>query len=66
MRLKKHLDREGAYVTSKSVTAHMGQRRGVDVVHIVTLKDGTTMSAQDVAKKAYEAWETILRKLGLI
>jgi hypothetical protein len=58
--------REGAYVTSKSVTAHLGQPRGVDVVHTVTLSDGTTMSAQAVAKEAYEAWETILCKYGLI
>lgn len=63
---RRGIDREGAYVTSKSVTAHLGQARGVDVSHIVTLTDGTTRSAQEVAKKAYEAWETILRNHGLI
>jgi hypothetical protein len=62
----RHTDREGAYVTSKSVTVHLGQVRGVDVFHIVTLDDGTTLSAQAVAKEACDAWDTILRKLGLI
>ena len=58
--------REGAYVTSTSVTAHLGQDRGVDVVHVVSLNDGTTVTARDVATEAYEAWDTVLRTLGLI
>jgi hypothetical protein len=40
-------DREGAYVTSKSVTVHLGQPRGADVVHIVTLNDGTTAATDE-------------------
>lgn len=65
----KHLarttNREGAYVTSKSVTAHLGQACGVDVFHIITLNDGSTLSAQDVAKDAIGAWDAVLRKCGL-
>jgi hypothetical protein len=57
--------REGAYVTEKSVTAHLAQNRGVDVAHIVTLSDGTRVSAQNVAKEAVAAWESILRKCRL-
>lgn len=66
----KHLNRnnhrEGAYVTSISVTLHLGQARGVDVFHTITLNDGTTLSAQVVAKEAVEAWDVVLRKCGLI
>lgn len=66
----KHLDRkrhrEGAYVTSISVTAHLGQSRGVDVFHTITLNDGTTQSAQVVAKEAVEAWNIVLQKCELI
>lgn len=66
----KHLVRtiknlEGAYVTSQNVTAHLAQDRGVIVSHTVALKDGSTLSAQDVAKDAMEAWESVLQKLGL-
>jgi hypothetical protein len=64
--VRRRCDREGAYVTSKSVTVHLGQDRGADVVHIVTLQDGTTTSAQEVATEAYEVWDTILRKHRLI
>ena len=48
------------------MTAHLGQDRGVDVVHVVSLNDGTTVTARDVATEAYEAWDTVLRTLGLI
>lgn len=64
--LRRRSDREGAYVTSKNVTVHLGQSRGVDVVHVVTLGDGTTLSAQAVATQACEAWDAVLRKHGFI
>jgi len=66
----KHLDhtkfdREGAYVTSISVTVHLGQGRA-ESFHTVTLDDGSTLSAQDVARDAFGAWDAILLKCGLI
>ena len=64
--LNRNQHREGAYVTSKSVTAHLGQARGVDVLHIITLSDGSTLPAHVAAKEAFDAWDVILRKIGLI
>jgi hypothetical protein len=64
--LSRTTNREGAYVTSKSVIAHLGQARGVDVFHTITLDDGSTLSAQDVARDAFRAWDAVLRNCGLI
>ncbi len=64
--LARKTNREGAYVTSKSVTVHLGQARGVDVFHTITLNDGSTLSAQDLAREAFEAWHDVLLKCGLI
>jgi len=65
----KHIDhsrtnREGAYVTSISVTISPG--RGAESQHTITLDDGSTLSAQDVATQAFAAWDAVLRKIGLI
>lgn len=59
-------DREGANVTGIDVTVHLGQARGVDVVHRVTLNDGSTVTAREVASDALKAWDTVLRKCGLV
>ena len=63
--LDRHQHREGAYVTSKSVTVHLGQNRGVDVLHVITLSDGSTLPADVAAEQAIDAWEAVLRDLGL-
>lgn len=65
----KHIDhtrtnREGAYVTSVSVTISPGQ--GVESFHTITLDDGSTLSGQDLATNAFAAWAELLKKLGLI
>jgi hypothetical protein len=56
---------KGAEVTSKSVTVHLGQGRA-DTHHTVRLDDGTILSAQDVARDAFNEWKVVLRKLRLI
>jgi hypothetical protein len=56
-------DRTGAYVTSKDVTILQG---GADVVHTITLKDGTTRLATDVARDACDAWNTLFHAEGLL
>ncbi len=65
----KHLDRvksrEGAYVTSAGVTVHLAQAKGIDLHYIVTLGDGSTLSAQDLVKDVFAAWHEVLGKLGL-
>lgn len=62
---KRHV-REGAYVTSTNVTIHLGQDRPIDVEYVVTLADSTTLSAQDLVREGFLAWEGILKKLGLL
>lgn len=57
-------DLEGAYVTNISVTITPGQ--GSESFHIITLGDGSKLSGQDIAKESYAAWDTLLKKLGLI
>ena len=65
----KHLDRNthrvGAYITSTNVTVHLGQDRPIDVHYVVTLTDGTTLSAQDLVHEGFKAWEAVLARLGL-
>ena len=65
----KHLARrkhqEGAYVTSTNVTVHLGQNKPIDVDYVVTLGDGTTMSAQALVHEAFQAWSEVLKKVGL-
>ena len=56
----KHLNndrnkREGAYVTSTNVNVYLGQSKPIDVQYVVTLSDGTTLSAQDLVKEGFEA-----------
>ena len=64
--VRKQRDRTGARVTSKSVTVYLGQSRGADTVHVVTLADDSTHRATDVARDACDAWDTILRQQGLL
>jgi hypothetical protein len=63
--LDRHTHRAGAYVTSTNVTVHLGQDKPIDVHYVVTLADGTTLSAQDLIHEGFRAWEAILSKLGL-
>src|SRR5882724_7835218 len=67
----KHLKRDreprvGAYVTSKSVTVQLGNPRATEAATTVTLKDGTTRSAEARPGAALAAWDAILRSRGLI
>jgi hypothetical protein len=63
--LDRHTHREGAHVTSTDVTVHLGQDKPIDVHYVVSLGDGTTMSAQDLVDQAFEAWVRVLRNLRL-
>jgi hypothetical protein len=63
--LDRHSDREGAYVTSSNVTVHLGQDKAIELNYVVTLADGTTMSAQALVHEAFQAWLDVLNKLGL-
>ena len=58
-------DREGAYVTSTNVTVHLGQDMPIDVEYVVTLGDGSTISAQVLVRNAFQAWQDVLGKVGL-
>ena len=67
----KHLNhaerkRHDAYVTSTNVTVHLGQDKPIDVVYVITLGDGATLSAQDLVRDGFLAWEGILTKVGLL
>lgn len=66
----KHLcrnkNREGAYVTSFGVTAHLAQDRPIDVDCVVTLADGTTIPVDVVVREAFNDWNNILAKIRLI
>ena len=57
----KHLNRkkhkEGAYVTSTSVTVHLGQARPIDVNTVVTLSDGSQLSAESLVHEAVKDWD---------
>ena len=64
--LRTRFDREGAYVTSTNVTVHLSQAKPVDVEYVITLADGSTLSAQDLVHQAFGCWQLILRKKGLI
>ena len=57
--------REGAYVTSSTVTVHLAQNKPVDIEYIVSLADGTTLTAQSLVNDAFAAWGQVLAKLGL-
>lgn len=65
----KHLsrtsNREGAYVTSTNVTVHLGQSKPADIEFIVTLLDGSTFVAQQIATDAMASWLAVLTRLGL-
>jgi len=67
----KHIDnsrycREGANVTSKSVTVHLCSTLPADISHTITLGDSSTIFATDLTRQAIESWDIVLRKLGLI
>jgi hypothetical protein len=64
--LNRHTHREGAYVTSISVTAHLNQNKPVDVECVITLGDGTQTSATNVVHDAFADWNTILMAAGLV
>ena len=64
--LSRHAHREGAYVTSKSVVVSLGRSKPVEVSHAVTLTDGTVFAARTLVHESFQAWESVLRKLGLI
>ncbi len=64
--LNRHTHEEGAYVTSISVTAHLGQDKPVDVECVITLGDGTQTSAASVVRDAFADWNTILLAAGLL
>ena len=57
--------REGAYVTSTNVTVHLGQNKPTDIEFIVTLADGTSCVAQQVAKDAMASWASVLARLRM-
>ncbi len=57
--------REGAHVTSTDITAHLGQDKPIDVHYVVTLADGTAMSAQALVDQAFDCWVQVLRNFGL-
>ena len=57
---------KGANVVSRSVTVNLGDLSKSHSSHRVTLSNGSTVIAQDVAKKAVEEWNRILSKNGLI
>ena len=63
--LSRHTDREGAYVTSTSVTVHLGQDKPIDLEYVVTLSDGSTLSAQALVDEAFQAWAAVLGRVGL-
>jgi hypothetical protein len=66
----KHLARTthrvGAYVTSSSVTVHLGQNKPIDTVYTVTLEDGSTCTAEALVTECFEAWSRVLSRLGLV
>jgi hypothetical protein len=59
----KHLVRDKpereTYVTRQDVTAQLAQGKPIDVRHIVTRADGSTLSAQDLVHDGRAAWQTI-------
>jgi hypothetical protein len=63
---RKKPDRTGAYVTGNNLTVHLGQDRGIDLVHYVTMSDGQKVTAQKLIGEVIAAWDQILRSLGLI
>jgi len=63
--LARHTHREGAYVTSTNVTVHLGQGRHVEVQYVISLDDGSTVSAHALVEEAFLAWAAVLSKLGL-
>lgn len=64
--LARHKHQEGAYVTSTNVTVHLAQDRPIDVEYIITLDDGTYVSASSLVREAYDDWNTLLTQLKLL
>ena len=54
------------HATSGNVTVFLGQDKPADIRHTVTRADGTTLSAQDLVRDAFDAWQSILRARGLV
>ena len=63
--LARNKHREGAYVTSSSVTVHLAQSKPIDIEYVVSLSNGATLSAQAIVKESFAAWGQVLAKLGL-
>ena len=63
--LARHTHEEGAFVILTNVTVHLGQSKPIDVDYIVTLGDGTTVSAQALVHEAFQAWSEVLNQVGL-
>lgn len=63
--LVRHTHREGAYITSTNVSITLGSDQPAEFLYVVTLSDGTTLSAQDLVHEALEAWKTVLATVGL-
>jgi hypothetical protein len=59
-------DRTGAYTTRNNPMVHLGQDRGIDVVHYITTSDGRTITARQLICDVVAAWDEVLRKLSLI
>jgi SUMO ligase MMS21 Smc5/6 complex component len=64
--LKLTTPRAGADIVSRSVVVNLGDLSKCSSSHGVTLSNGTTVIAQEVAKKAVEEWQEVLKNNGLI
>jgi hypothetical protein len=62
---KRRKSSKGAEVISKGVTVHLGDGHA-DMHYIIRLDNGSTLSAFDAARDAYNEWDVLLRKLKLI
>lgn len=63
----KHMVRDwhrvGANVVSKSVTLVQG---GADMIHVITLADGSQTTLDVVVKEVWSDWNELLKGLGLV
>jgi len=66
---KHFVRREGerhTYMTSNDVTVYADPGRTSDISHVVTREDGTTFSAQDLVREAFDSWQLILKRHHLL
>jgi len=54
------------YVTSSDVKVFIGGGRPAEISHLITRDDGSTLSAQELVRDAFAAWQTILRRNKLL